>query len=194
MLSVYAPSIRPRSSGWATGFRRCPARSLACRPVDLFEYQGKQFFAGFDIPVSPGEARHHGRRRGRRRRPDRLSGRGQGPGPGRRSGQGRRRQAGQRRRRGPRARRATSSASTSRVTSSRCLDRAGLRHRRGVLRQLHAGPGGQEAPRACCRPRAAWRSRRSPTRTPTPSPRSAIDPVDGLTEERRPGLGRRPPS
>jgi len=24
--------------------------------VDLFEYQGKQFFAGFDIPVSPGEA------------------------------------------------------------------------------------------------------------------------------------------
>ncbi len=24
--------------------------------MDLFEYQGKQFFAGFDIPVSPGEA------------------------------------------------------------------------------------------------------------------------------------------
>ena len=41
---------------WVAGFRRCPARSLACRPVDLFEYQGKQFFAGFDIPVSPGEA------------------------------------------------------------------------------------------------------------------------------------------
>jgi succinyl-CoA synthetase beta subunit len=24
--------------------------------VDLLEYQGKQFFASFDIPVSPGEA------------------------------------------------------------------------------------------------------------------------------------------
>ena len=24
--------------------------------MDLFEYQGKQFFASFDIPVSPGEA------------------------------------------------------------------------------------------------------------------------------------------
>ena len=24
--------------------------------MDLFEYQGKQFFAGFDIPVSAGDA------------------------------------------------------------------------------------------------------------------------------------------
>ncbi|MCB1004668.1 MAG: acetate--CoA ligase family protein, partial [Acidimicrobiales bacterium] len=24
--------------------------------MDLFEYQGKQFFASYDIPVSPGEA------------------------------------------------------------------------------------------------------------------------------------------
>ena len=25
--------------------------------MDLFEYQGKQFFAAFDIPVSPGKMR-----------------------------------------------------------------------------------------------------------------------------------------
>jgi succinyl-CoA synthetase beta subunit len=32
------------------------AASWEARPLDLFEYQGKQFFARYDIPVSPGEA------------------------------------------------------------------------------------------------------------------------------------------
>ena len=36
--------------------------------VDLFEYQGKQFFARFGIPVSPGDVADHRRRRRRRRR------------------------------------------------------------------------------------------------------------------------------
>ena len=30
--------------------------SWEAQPVDLFEYQGKQFFGSFDIPVSAGEA------------------------------------------------------------------------------------------------------------------------------------------
>ena len=39
--------------------------------VDLFEYQGKQYFARFGIPVSAGGRGRHGRRGGRpgRRRP-----------------------------------------------------------------------------------------------------------------------------
>ncbi len=115
--------------------------------MDLFEYQGKQFFARFGIPVSAGRRRRHRRRGGGRGRRGRLSGRGQGPGPGGRAGQGRRRQAGQRRRRGPRSTPATSSAWTSRATRQAPVDRARLRHRPGVLRQLHPRPGGQEAPR-----------------------------------------------
>ena len=50
------------------------------------------------------------------------------------------------------------------------VGRARERHRQGVLRQLHPGPPEQAAPRACCRPREASRSRRSPQRTRTPSP------------------------
>ena len=102
----------------------------------------------YGIPVSPGEAVDHGRRRGRRRRPHRLPGGGQGAGAGRRPGQGRRHQAGRRRRRGAASTPRTSSAWTSRATSSRS---SGSRRRatspRSTTRQLHARPGGQEAPR-----------------------------------------------
>ena len=62
--------------------------------MDLYEYQGKQYFARYGIPTSPGgvadtvdEAVAAGRRGG-------LSGRGQGPGEGGRPRQGRGHQAG----------------------------------------------------------------------------------------------------
>ena len=71
--------------------------------MDLFEYQGKQYFARYGIPVSAGgiadtvdEAVAAGRQ-------GRLPGRRQGPGPGGGTGQGRRDQAGPQRRRRPAA-------------------------------------------------------------------------------------------
>ena len=85
--------------------------------MDLFEYQGKQLFARYGIPVSAGEAAETvddavaaAERVG-------YPGRRQGAGAGRRARQGRRREA--RRRTPTRCARtpATSSASTSRATS-----------------------------------------------------------------------------
>ena len=62
--------------------------------MDLYEYQGKQYFARFGIPVSPGgvadtvdEAVEQAESRG-------LPGGDQGAGEGRRPGQGGRREAG----------------------------------------------------------------------------------------------------
>ena len=78
-------------------------------------------------------------------------------------------------------------------TVERGLDREGLRHRRGVLRQLHPRPLGQEAPRACSRPRAASRSRRWPRPNPDAIAKIWIDPVDGLTEDGGPRAGSRRP-
>ena len=68
--------------------------------MDLFEYQGKQYFARFGIPISTGRGGRHGRRGRRAGRGGRLPGGGQGAGQGGRPRQGRRRQAGRRRRRG----------------------------------------------------------------------------------------------
>ena len=73
--------------------------------MDLYEYQGKQYFARFGIPTLPRRRGRHGGRGGRAGRGRRLPGRGQGPGQGRRPRQGGRRQAGRRRRRGPAPRR-----------------------------------------------------------------------------------------
>ena len=94
--STTASRTRPRP-----GYPR-PQRASAC--MDLFEYQGKQLFAQYGIPVSPGEAVDHRRRRGGRGRAHRLPRRGEGAGAGGRARQGRRHQARRRRRRGPRPR------------------------------------------------------------------------------------------
>ena len=158
--------------------------------MDLLEYQGKQFFATFGIPVSDGRGRRHGRRGGRRRRAHRLPGGRQGPGARRRSRQGRRHQARHRRRRGARARRQHPRHGHQGPHRQDRLDRARLRHRRGVLRQLHARPRGQEAPR-----HAVGRGRRRDrgggrVENPDAIAKIWIDPVDGLTEERRPRVGR----
>ena len=179
---------------------RAAPRVLGARPdrpqketssVDLFEYQGKQYFARYGIPVSPGgvadtvdEAVDAGRG-------GRLPGRRQGPGAGRRPRQGRRHQARQRRRRGAHARREHPRHGHQGPHRRAGLGRARLRHRRGVLRQLHARPGGQAAPADAVGRRAASRSRRSPATDPDAIVKLHIDPVDGLVAERRPA---RPPS
>ena len=150
--------------------------------MDLFEYQGKQYFARFGIPVSAGRRRRHGRRgRGRGRR-GRLSGRRQGPGPGRRAGQGGRSQAGRQRRRGPPPCRQHPRPRHQGPRGAAPLGRARLGHRQGVLRQLHPRPGAPRSTSPWCRPRAASRSRRSPKRTPRPSPACTSTRRSGFTE------------
>ena len=152
-------------------------------------------------PGQPRRRRHHGRRRGRRRRAHRLPGRGQGAGAGRRPRQGRRHQAGRQRRRGAHARRQHPRHGHQGPHGRDRVDRARLRHRRGVLRQLHPRPLGQEAPRhAVGRGRRRDRGGGRP-RTPTPSPRSGSTRSTGSTEEQarawvagRQAQPRRPPT
>ena len=115
--------------------------------MDLYEYQGKQFFATYGIPVSPGEAVSHRGRRRRRRRAHRLpvvvkaqvqvGGRGKAGGIKLANDADEvRTHAGEHPRHGHQG-----------PHRRDRLDRARLRHRRGVLRQLHPRPLRQEAPR-----------------------------------------------
>ena len=113
-----------------------PSGPRSRSPVDLFEYQGKQLFARYGIPVSAGEvasttvddAVAAAERVG-------LSGRRQGAGAGGRARQGRRRQARDQRRRGPRRTRRTSSAWTSRATSS---DVVWIEHATDIAEEYYA--------------------------------------------------------
>ena len=114
--------------------------------MDLYEYQGKQYFARYGIPMSPGgvadtvdEAVAQADAAG-------LSGRGQGPGEGGRPGQGRRHQAGQRRRRGAHPRRGHPGHGHPRPRGAPAVGRARLGHRPRVLRQLHPRPRRQAPP------------------------------------------------
>ena len=150
--------------------------------MDLFEFQGKQFFARFGIPVSAG-----------RRRPAPSTTRWPSP-----SGSATRwwsrprcRWAGGARRAAsswpttptrPAPTPATSSAWTSRATSSKSCGSSTPPTSPRSTTPASRSTARPRSTSACCRPRAASRSKRSPRRTPTPSPRSAIDPVDGLTE------------
>ena len=168
---IEAPARSDASARAASGVaRKCdvsstaalgPAWPLACgrtrpvsdtglplasaRPMDLYEYQGKQLFRQFGIPVSEGRARDDARggARGCRgaRRPDRR----QGSGADRRPRQGGRRQA----RRGPGRRRAEGEGDHRprhpRPRRREALDRAGVRHREGVLPLGHVRPGREEA-------------------------------------------------
>ena len=98
--------------------------------------------------------RRSGRHGGRGRRAGRVRGlprRGQGSGEGGRPRQGGRREAGRRRRRGPPARGQHPRARHQGPRREAALDRARLGHRQGVLRQLHARPPGQAAPRHAVR-------------------------------------------
>ena len=150
-------------------------------PVDLYEYQGKELFRRFGIPVSEGrlattpeEARAAAEELGGQvvvkaqvldRRPR----------------QGGRDQA---RRRRP----TTPSRSAGEILG---LDIRGhvvrklwieqrLRHREGVLPLAHVRPRRRRSRCSCSRPRAASRSRRSRRRSPTRSSRLHVDPLEGF--------------
>ena len=147
-------SIRPR-------FVRELRRSDHDSPVDLFEYQGKQFFARYGIPVSAGRGRHHGARGGRGGRRASAT---------RSSSRPRCRSAGA-------ARPAASSSPTTPTRPATHADEHPRHGHQGPHRQassgssrratsprsttpvVHARPAGQEAPRHALGRRAASRSR-----------------------------------
>ena len=116
-------------------------------PVDLFEYQGKQLFAQYGIPVSDGapvttvpEAVEVADRIGY---PVVVKAQVQVGGRGKAG----RHQARRQRRGGPHPRRGHPRHGHQGPRGEGRLDRAGQRHRRGVLRVVHPRPRGQAAPR-----------------------------------------------
>jgi succinyl-CoA synthetase beta subunit len=154
--------------------------------MDLFEYQGKQYFARFGIPVSPAA------RPTRSTKPSpwpsrRLPRGGQGAGAGGRPRQGRRHQARQRRRRGAPPRREHPRHGHQGPPGQAHLGRARQRHRRGVLRQLHPRPQRQEAPRACSVGPGRRGHRGRVAEDPDAIAKLWIDPVDGLSTSGPPG-------
>ena len=179
---------RRRRSSARLSLRR-PERKA--RPVDLFEYQGKQYFARYGIPVSPGgvadtvdEAVAPGRRVGYPvvvKAQVKVGGRGKAGG----------------------IKLADDADEVRRTPANilgmdikghvvrRAVDRALERHRARVLRELHPGPPEQGPPGHAVRPgRSGDRGGRR-RRTPTPSPASQIDPVRGLDLATAAALGRR---
>ena len=154
--------------------------------MDLYEYQGKQYFARFGIPTSAGRRRRHGGRGGGAGRRRRLPGGGEGPGEGGRPRQGRRDQAG---RPTPTRHAGTPRPSwgwTSRATP--CTACGSSTPRTSPRSTTPASPwtGRPSSTWACSRPRAGWRSRRWRPPTPTPSP--------GSTSTRSTGSTRPPPA
>ncbi len=151
------PSVRPdREKGTS-------------RSMDLFEYQGKQYFARYDIPVSAGgaavtvdEAVAQADEAGY---PVVVKAQVQVGGRGKAGGIKLANDADEVR---LHAGNILGMDIKGHVVKTR-LDRARQRHRRGVLRQLHARPGGQEAPAHAvgpgwCRDRGG-RRRRTPRRS-----------------------------
>ena len=129
------------------GPERTTTNDYERQTVDLVEYQGKQYFARYGIPISPGDAADTVAEAEAVAEAARLPGRREGPGAGGRSGQGGRRQARRQPRRGDRARRQHPRPRHQGPRRAPPVDRAGDRHREGVLRQLHLRPGRQVPPR-----------------------------------------------
>ncbi len=162
---------RPAGDGRSGDLRRRVAIRRLDSPaaVDLYEYQGKQLFRRFGIPVSEGrlatspeEARAAAVDLG-------GAGRRQGAGPHRGQGQGRRSEA--RRRSGGRGAEGPRDPGTrhSRAPGAQALDRARVRHREGVLPLRSRSTGPRRNRFSCSRRKVASRSSRSPRRVPTHS-------------------------
>ena len=151
--------------------------------MDLFEYQGKQLFARYGIPVSAGDVAETVDEAVRAADAAGYPGRREGAGAGRRARQGGRHQARGERRRGAHRTPGTSSAWTSRATS---CSGVWIEHASDIAEEYYASftldRGAKKYLGHAVARRAASRSRRSPRRTPTRSRASTIDPVDGLTE------------
>ena len=149
-------------------------------PMDLYEYQGKELFARFGIPVSEGrlattpeEARAAAEELGGQvvvKAQVLTGGRGKAGGiklaeiPD---------EAAAARERDPRA-------GHPRPRRPQALDRAGLGHRQGVLPLGHVRPRREEAAVHAHDARAASTSRRSPRRRPDALARLHVDPLVGF--------------
>ena len=160
--------------------------------MDLYEYQGKQFFARYGIPVSPGEAvtTVDGAVAAAERigYPVVVKAQVQVGGRGKAGGIKLADDAG---RRGPTP--GTSSAWTSRATPSRPCGSSWPPTSPRSTTPASPSTARPASTSACCRPRAGSRSRPWRPRTPTPSPRSGSTPSTG-SPRTRPGPGWRPPT
>ena len=169
--------------------------------MDLFEYQGKQYFARYGIPVSPAASPTPSTTPSPRPRaagyPVVVKAQVQVGGRGKAGGI-----------------KLANNADEVREHAGNILgmDIKGhvvhgvwVEHASDIAEEYYASftldRGGQEAPRHGVGARAASRSSRSPRRTPTRSPSIHVDPVDGLTEaaarelvERGQARTRRPPT
>ncbi len=139
--------------------------------VDLFEYQAKQLFDSYGVPVSLGEVATTPEQARGDRRATRWRHRRQGAGEGRRPRQGRRREGGQDARRTPKPPPSRSSAWTSRATP--CTGYSSTRAPRS--NRSTTSPSCSTAPTARSwrwpPTRAAWRSSSSPSSGPRRWPR-----------------------
>ena len=150
--------------------------------MDLFEYQGKQYFARYGIPVSAGgvaDTVDEAVARSRQGRATRWWSR-----PRSRWAGGARPAASSWPRTPTRCAPtpATSSGSTSRATSSGGSGSSTPPTSPRSTTPASRWTGRPRSTWAWCRPRAASRSRRWPTRTPTPSPGSTSTPRSASTE------------
>ena len=150
--------------------------------MDLYEYQGKQYFARFGIPTSPGgvadtvdEAVAQADAAGYPvvvKAQVKVGGR----------GQGRRRQAGRRRRRGPPARRQHPRPRHQGPRGQAAVGRARLGHRQGVLRQLHPGPARPSCISGMLSAEGGVEIEEVAVTNPDAIAMLHIDPLDGLDE------------
>ena len=136
-----------------------PAGSTTIRPRGSLRIPRQAAVRALRHPGVRRRARHHGAGGGGGGRPHRLPGGGEGPGAGGRPGQGGRHQARRQLRRGAHPRRGHPRDGHQGPRREGGLDRAGERHRRGVLRLVHPRPGGQAPPRDALRP--GWRRDRA---------------------------------
>jgi succinyl-CoA synthetase beta subunit len=152
--------------------------------VDLFEYQGKQFFASYGIPVSAGEAvdtvEDAVTAAEKLTYPVVVKAQVQVGGRGKAGGV-----------------KLANDVDEVREHASNIL---GLDIKGHIVKRIWIETASDIAEEyyasftlACCRPRVAWRSSRSPRPTPTPSPRSGST-RPRACPRRRPGRGSRPPS
>ncbi len=152
--------------------------------VDLYEYQGKQYFARFGIPTSPGgvadtvdEAVVQADDAGYPvvvKAQVKVGGRGKAGGV----------KLAARRRRGPPPRRQHPRARHQRPRRQATLGRARLRHRRRSTTPASPWTAPTSCTSACCRPRAGSRSRRWRSPIPTPSPCCTSTPWTASTRRR----------
>ena len=168
---------------------RRPSARGARRRVKIHEADAKSLLVAQGLPVPAWEVAQTAdpgprRRRAVPRRPGAGQGRHQGPGARRRPRQGGRRQARGHRGRGRARRGGDPGARDQGPPRPQGPRRAGRRHRRRSTTCRSSSIGRPGGSCSSARPRAASRSSRSRTTTPTRSSRSHADPLLGLPDSR----------